>query len=77
MRKALAGRGNVPFPEERNDLIVISLGVTRMVNDSGIGGLLDSCLGNPLSLIFDISFALSSAFSATSAEWELEITLRG
>ena len=46
-----------------------------MVNDSGIGSLLDRSLGNPLSPIFGISLAFSSALCATSAEWELEITL--
>ena len=74
--KALVGRGNVPIPKKRNDLIVINLGVTGMVNDSGIGSLLDRCLGNALSPIFGIAFALSSTVCATSAEWELEITLR-
>ena len=47
-----------------------------MANDSGIGSLLDRSVDNPLSPIFSISFALSSALCATSAEWELEITLR-
>ena len=46
-----------------------------MVNDSGIGSLLDRSLGNPLSRIFGIPLALSAAVFTTSAEWKLEITL--
>lgn len=75
IRRALISRGDVPFPEERNDLTVVNLGITWMGDDSGIGSLLDRSLGNPLSPIFGVPLALPSAVCATSAEWELEITL--
>ena len=75
IRNALITGGNVPLPEERNDLIVISIGVARLEDESGVGSLFDRRFDNLLMPVVDIALALSSGFCATGTTWDLKVTL--
>lgn len=75
VRNALVGRGDVPLPEKRQELVVKSVGAIGLEDDTGIGSLLDGRFDNPLTPVLDIALALPSGIGAAGAVWFLEIAL--
>lgn len=75
IRNALICGRDVPVPEKRHHLIIISIGAARLEDESSISGLFNSTFGNSMTPILSIALALSSMLCATGTTWELEVTL--
>ena len=75
IRDTFVSGGNIPLPKERYELIVKGIGAVWLKGDTGIGSLFDIRVDDPLSPVFDITFALPSCVGTSGAVRGLEITL--